>query len=97
MQSTHWLSLLPDPLWSEVAASDGVYIYMGQIEQTMCVNKWRMLNCDSYIAILETCAQKKAQPRLRMLSTKCVYKSYVFDIYVYAGFGIKLPTAVDMP
>ena len=32
------------------------------------------------------CAQKLAQVRLKKLSTKCVYKSY---IYIYIGFGIK--------
>ena len=37
-----------------------------------------------YIAIHETisCAQKRAHAHLRMLSTKCVYKSYIFNIYV---------------
>ena len=41
-----------------------------------------MLNCHCYIAILETiqlCVKKKkkrAQDRFRMLSTKCIYKSY---------------------
>ena len=24
-------------------------------------------------------------------------KSYIFNIYVYRGFGIKLPTLVDIP
>ena len=35
-----------------MGASDGV-LSMGQTEQTMCANKWPMLNCDCYIAILE--------------------------------------------
>ena len=31
----------------------------------------------------------KQQADLEMLSTKCVYKSYIFDIYVERGFSIK--------
>ena len=33
--------------------------------------------------------KKWAQARLKMLSTKSVYKSYIFDINVRSGFGIK--------
>ena len=36
--------------------------------------------------------QKRAQARLKMLLTECVYKSYISNIYVLTGFGIKLPT-----
>ena len=43
------------------------------------------------------CAQKRALVHLRILSTKCVYKSYIFNIYVKTGFSIKWPTMVDMP
>ena len=28
------------------------------------------------------CVQKRSQACLRMLFTKCVYKSYIFNIYV---------------
>ena len=44
------------------------------------------------------CAQKEklAQARLKMLSTKYVYKSYIY-IYIYKGLGIKQLTMVDMP
>ena len=45
--------LLPGRLWSGVVVPDRV-IFMGEIEQTPCVNKWLMLNCDCYIEILET-------------------------------------------
>ena len=42
-----------------------------------------MLNCDDYIEILETiklCVKKET-----LLSTKCIYKSYIylFDMYKY--------------
>ena len=53
---------------------------------------------ECYIAILETiyCVQKRAQVRLKMLFTKCVYKAYIY-IYIEReresererGFGIK--------
>ena len=33
--------------------------------------------------------KKWTQAHLKMLSTKWVYKSYIFDIYVKTGFGIK--------
>ena len=48
-----------------------------------------MLNCDCSIQYLKplNCVQKKkkkwAQACLKMLSTKCIYKSYIFDIYIY--------------
>ena len=31
------------------------------------------------------------------VSTKWVYESYIFNIFVKTGIGIKLPTMVDMP
>ena len=52
---------------------------IGQIEQTMCVNKILMLNCDCYIVILENiylCTKKSS-------NSKCVYKSYIFIIYMF--------------
>ena len=36
------------------------------------------------------------QVHLKMLSTKCVYKSYIFDVYVWAGFGIEEARMVHM-
>ena len=38
----------------------------------LCRNIWNDL----------TVCKKRAPAHLRMLSTKCVYKSYIFDIYV---------------
>ena len=52
MWSTPSLPSLPGPLWPKVEAPDRI-LSMGQIEQTMCANKWPMLNCNSYIVILE--------------------------------------------
>ena len=79
-------------LWPGVVATDKVQS-MDQIEQTMCANKWLMLNCECYIVMLKwfNCVQKRSQACFRMLSTKCVYKSYIFNIYVLKGFGIKIP------
>ena len=69
-------------LWLGVVAPDRV-LSMGQIKQTICAHKWLMLNCDCYIAILETiCLQKRAQARLRVSSTKYVYKTCIWNIYV---------------
>ena len=56
------LSSVPGLLWSGVVAADRV-LSLGQIEQTAC-NPFN-------------CLQKRAQACLRMLSTKCVYKSYI--------------------
>ena len=83
MRSIPSLPSLPGPLWPRMVALDRVQC-MGQIEQTLCANKWLMLNCDCYIAILETillCA-KKSSGFLRILSTKCVYKSYIVKLRV---------------
>ena len=35
------------------------------------------------------CKKKRAQVRLKMFSMKCVYKSYIFNMYIKTGFGIK--------
>ena len=43
----------PRWLWPGVVAPDRI-LSLGQIEQTICVNSWLMLNCDCYIAILQT-------------------------------------------
>ena len=53
MLNTPLLSLLPGQLWPGVVLPDRV-LSMGQIKQTMCANKRLMLNCDCYIARLET-------------------------------------------
>ena len=36
-----------------------------------------------------TVCKKKTQAHLKMLSTKCVYKSYIFNIFAEKVFGIK--------
>ena len=41
--------------------------------------------------------KKWVSAHLKMLSTKGVYKSYISNVYVLTGFGIKWPTMVDMP
>ena len=82
MWSTPSLPWLPSPLWPGVVAPDRV-LSMGQIEQTMHANKWLMLNSDCCIAIIWnhlTSCKKRAQARLRMLSTKFVYRSYLICI-----------------
>ena len=58
---------------------------MGQIEQTICTNKWLMLNCDSYIAILKTfnSVQKRSLSNVWTLSKKCVNKSCTHLIYLH--------------
>ena len=53
MWCTPLLPLLPGPLWPGVIAPDKV-LSMNQIEQTKCSNKWLVLNCESYIVILES-------------------------------------------
>ena len=45
--------LIPGPLWPGVVAFGRVQS-IRQIEQTVCANKWLMLNCDCYIAVPET-------------------------------------------
>ena len=43
-----------------------------------------MINCVCSKAMLGTIyVQKRAQPCLSMLSRKCVYKSYIYLIYMY--------------
>ena len=53
MQKNLLLPLLPGSLETGLVVPERVSS-MGQIEQTMNVNKWLMLNYDCYIAILET-------------------------------------------
>ena len=49
-----WVPLLIGPSWPGVIAPDRI-LFMGQIEK-YCIqtnDKWLMLNCDCYLAILE--------------------------------------------
>ena len=85
MWSTSSLPLLPGPLWLRVVAPDRV-LSMCQIEQTVCKQmtdiKFWLLNCNTWNYL--TAYKQRAQACLTMLSTKCVYKSYIyiFNIYV---------------
>ena len=78
MWSTPLLPLLPGPLWPGMVATDRV-LSMCQIEQTVCkqvtdVKLWPLYsNTWNHFTV---CKKKQTQARLRMLSTKCVYKSY---------------------
>ena len=56
----------------------------------------RIISVHSSTWKLSTESKKEALARLKMLSTKCIYKSYIFNIYVQTGFSIKSPTMVDM-
>ena len=81
MWSTPSLPLLLGSLWPRVVAPDRV-LSMGQMEQTVCK---QMTDFKSWLLYNNTgnqCVQKSAQALLRMLSTKCVYKSHIFNIYV---------------
>ena len=79
-----FIATLPGPLWLGVVAPDRV-LSMGQIEQTVCklvtdVKLW-LLYSNTWNHL--TVCKKRAQAHLRMLSTKCVYKSYIYLIYIY--------------
>ena len=82
MWNTPSLPLLPGPLRPEVIAPDRV-LSMGQIEQTMC-KQMTDVKCDlhSNTGNHLNVSKKRAQAHLRMLSTKYVYKSYIFNVYV---------------
>ena len=78
MWSTLSLPLLPNPLWPGMVAPDWV-LFMGQIEQTVCK---QMINFKLWLLHSNTWNHstlwKRTQVRLRMLSKKCVYKSYIY-------------------
>ena len=42
-----------------------------------------------YLKPFNRVQRKRTQARLKMVSRKCVYKSYIFDLYVWREFGIK--------
>ena len=66
---------------------------MGQIEQTVCKQitdvKFWLLYSITWNHL--TVCKKRIQAGLRMLSSKCVYKSYIYLIIMYEN------TVVDMP
>ena len=91
MESTPSLPMFPGPLWPRVVPSDRV-LSMGQIERTICTNKWLIINCDCYIAIVETIylyAKKSSGLFQNVIYKMCLQIIYIFDIYVSKGFGIK--------
>ena len=78
----------------------------------MYTSKWLIYNCYYYIAILETfnCVQKNQKKKkkkknktkqlrlvLKMLSKNVFKNTYISNIYAKSGFGIKLPTRVELP
>ena len=62
-----------------------MYIHLNMCKQKSDV-KLLLLKNDTWNNL--TVSKKKwAQAHLKMLSTKCVYKSYMFNKYVYTRFG----------
>ena len=82
MWSTPSLPLLLGSLWPRVVTPDRV-LSMGQIEQTMCANKSLLWLLYSNTWNLLTVCKKRAQAHSRMVSTKCVYKLYIYLICIY--------------
>ena len=76
----HCAKVHSDPDWYHLIGS---FLWIKwKKKQTMNANKWLMLNCDFYIAQFNCVQKKTAQIHFRILSTKCVYKSYIY-IYIY--------------
>ena len=81
--STPALPLLSGLLWSWVAVPDRV-LSMSQIEQTMCANKWLILNFDSYSnAWNYSTTQKKSSGSFKNVINKMSLQiTNIFNIYV---------------
>ena len=73
--------MFPGTLWPGLVAPDRI-LYIGQIEQTMCANKWLMVNCDSYIVVHETVCKKELST-FKDVIYKSVYKSYIYIYLIY--------------
>ena len=84
MQSISSLPLLPVPIWPGAVAPDRV-LSVGKIEQTVSKQMTGVKLCLSYCNTWNhlTVSKKRAQACLRMSSTKCVYKSHIYLIYMY--------------
>ena len=54
---------------------------MGQIEQTMCANKWQIFSCDCYITILETIYQ--SAKKIAGLLKNVIYKMSLQIMYIF--------------
>ena len=48
-----------------------------------------MFNWIAIFGTIKLCVKEWAKAHLKTLSTKCVYKSYIFNIYVLREFGLK--------
>ena len=73
-----------------------MYIYLNVCKQIFDIQLLLLLsNTWNHLTVCKK--KKRAQIHLKMLSTKYVYESYIFNIYVWRGFGIKQSTIVDMP
>ena len=68
----------------------------------MCANKWLILNCDCYIATLETillCAKRKKMSTgsFKNVIYKNVFANHIFNIYTYKqDLAWNKPIMVDM-
>ena len=74
---------LPGPLWPRVVTSDRV-LYLAHIEQTVCKQmtdvKFWLLYSNTWNSLT---VWQRFWAHLRMLSSKFVYKSYIYSKYMY--------------
>ena len=98
MWSTLSLLLLLGPLWPRVIAPNGI-LSMDQIEQILCLQmtdvKLWLLYSNTWNHL--TVCKKELRLVLRMLSPKCVYKSYIHVcvcvcLYIYTYIYIYIYT-----
>ena len=68
-----------DSFKNEITDKHIMYIYLNVSKQMTDV-KLSLLHSNTWNHL--TMCKKWAQACLKMLSTKCVYKSYIFNIYV---------------
>ena len=89
MWSTHSLPVFSGPLWLEVVAPDRV-LFMGQVELAMRAKKMTDVKLWLLCSNIETILlyAKRSSDFFKNVIYKCVYKSYIFNLYV-KRFGIK--------
>ena len=58
---------------------------------------WIVKDTWQYLEPFYPVQKNELESPLKMLSAKCVYKLYIFDIYAWIEFDFKLPTMVDVP
>ena len=63
-----------------------MYIYMNRCKQITDV---KFLLLHKILERIFLCEKKWAQACLKILSRRCVYKSFIFNIYISTVFGIK--------